>query len=137
MNRFPSKTQIAQIRLSYQPGTRIVLNQMEDPRGVPVGTRGEVQYAEGVVGRIARPGPQTAGEPTVFFDGIMLLDFLFISGNGGAVVIPVNELDIIGYQLLNFRGDLYMIGIVFATGGKAEKHISPHQQVKTIFLCDF
>ena len=46
MNQFPSKTQIAQIRLSYPPGTRIVLNQMEDSQGVPAGTRGTVAYVD-------------------------------------------------------------------------------------------
>ena len=46
MNQFPSKTQIAQIRLSYPPGTRLVLDQMDDNGAVPLGTHGTVAYVD-------------------------------------------------------------------------------------------
>ena len=48
MNRpFPTRQQVEFTRLSYPPGSRILLNQMTDPFApVPSGTRGTVRYVD-------------------------------------------------------------------------------------------
>ena len=46
MNQFPSRAQVERLRLTYPPGTRLVLNQMEDGFAVPPGTRGTVAYVD-------------------------------------------------------------------------------------------
>lgn len=46
MNQFPSKAQVERLQQTYQPGTRLVLNQMEDGFAVPPGTRGTVAYVD-------------------------------------------------------------------------------------------
>ena len=54
MNRpFPTRQQVEFTRLSYPPGSRILLFQMTDPYApVPSGTRGTVRYVDdaGTVG---------------------------------------------------------------------------------------
>ena len=54
MNRpFPTRQQVEFTRLSYSPGSRILLFQMTDPYApVPSGTRGTVRYVDdaGAVG---------------------------------------------------------------------------------------
>ena len=45
-NGFLKPWQIEQIRQTYTPGTRIELQQMEDPQPVPDGTRGSVAYVD-------------------------------------------------------------------------------------------
>ena len=54
MNRpFPTRQQVEFTRLSYPPGSRILLYQMTDPYApVPSGTRGTVRYVDdaGTVG---------------------------------------------------------------------------------------
>ena len=48
MNRpFPTRQQVEFTRLSYPPGSRILLYQMTDPYApVPSGTRGTVRYVD-------------------------------------------------------------------------------------------
>lgn len=46
MNQFPSRAQVERLRQTYPPGTRLVLNQMEDSDAVPPGTCGEVRYID-------------------------------------------------------------------------------------------
>lgn len=42
---FPSREQVASIRKNYPPGTRVMLNNMNDPYSpVEPGTRGTVRY---------------------------------------------------------------------------------------------
>ena len=50
MNRqFPTRQQVEFTRLSYPPGSRILLYQMTDPFApVPSGTRGTVRYVDDV-----------------------------------------------------------------------------------------
>lgn len=44
---FPSREQVASIRKNYPPGTRIVLNNMNDPYSpVESGTRGTLRYVD-------------------------------------------------------------------------------------------
>ncbi len=44
---FPSREQVASIRKNYPPGTRIVLNNMNDPYSpVESGTSGTVRYVD-------------------------------------------------------------------------------------------
>lgn len=44
---FPSRGQVEYTRSCYPPGTRIMLNSMNDPYApVPAGTRGTVQYVD-------------------------------------------------------------------------------------------
>lgn len=44
---FPSRSQVEFTRSYYPPGTRIVLNNMNDPYApVPSGTRGTVRYVD-------------------------------------------------------------------------------------------
>ena len=38
--------EVAEIQLNYPPGTRIVLNYMEDQWAVPPGTRGTVEHVD-------------------------------------------------------------------------------------------
>ena len=45
---FPSREQVASIRENYPPGTRVMLNNMDDPYSpVESGTRGTVRYVDG------------------------------------------------------------------------------------------
>lgn len=48
MNQFPSRAQVEHLQQTYPPGTRLVLNQMEDGFAVPPGTRGTVAYVDDV-----------------------------------------------------------------------------------------
>lgn len=44
---FPSREQVASIRKNYPPGTRVMLNNMNDPYSpVEPGTRGTVRYVD-------------------------------------------------------------------------------------------
>lgn len=43
---FPSRAQVERTRSNYPPGTRIVLNNMDDPYAVPPGTRGTVRSVD-------------------------------------------------------------------------------------------
>jgi len=44
---FPSRGQVEYTRSCYPPGTRIMLNNMNDPYApVPAGTRGTVRYVD-------------------------------------------------------------------------------------------
>lgn len=46
-NQFPSREQAERIRRNYLPGSRVVLNHMEDSvRPVAPGTRGTVRYVD-------------------------------------------------------------------------------------------
>lgn len=42
MNGFPSESTLKYYRTIYPPGTRIQLDEMEDPNPIPVGTKGEI-----------------------------------------------------------------------------------------------
>lgn len=44
--QFPSRAQVESTRSSYPPGTRIVLDHMDDPYAVPAGTRGTVRSVD-------------------------------------------------------------------------------------------
>ena len=46
MNQFPSRSQVELLRQTYPPGTRLVLDQMEDGQAVAPGTRGTVAYVD-------------------------------------------------------------------------------------------
>ena len=46
MNQFPSRSQVELLRQTYPPGTRLVLEQMEDNWAVPPGTHGTVAYVD-------------------------------------------------------------------------------------------
>ena len=46
MNQFQSRSQVERLRQTYPPGTRLVLDQMEDGQAVPPGTRGTVAYVD-------------------------------------------------------------------------------------------
>lgn len=39
---FPDKTTVERVRKEYPAGTRVILEQMDDPQGPPVGTMGTV-----------------------------------------------------------------------------------------------
>lgn len=39
---FPSKDEVARLRMKYPAGTKIILHHMDDPYPVPEGTVGEV-----------------------------------------------------------------------------------------------
>ena len=44
---FPSREQVASIRKNYPPGTRVMLNNMNDPYSpIESGTRGTVRYVD-------------------------------------------------------------------------------------------
>ena len=44
---FPSREQVESIRKNYPPGTRVMLNNMNDPYSlVELGTRGTVRYVD-------------------------------------------------------------------------------------------
>lgn len=45
-NRELTSKEVVEIQLNYPPGTRIVLNQMEDKWAVPPGTRGTVEHVD-------------------------------------------------------------------------------------------
>lgn len=45
-NRELTSKEVAEIQLNYTPGTRILLNHMEDQWAVPSGTRGTVEYVD-------------------------------------------------------------------------------------------
>ena len=45
-NRELTNREVVEIRLNYPPGTRILLNHMEDQWAVPPGTRGTVEYVD-------------------------------------------------------------------------------------------
>ena len=40
--RFPDRNTVERVRKEYPAGTRVILEQMEDPQGPPVGTMGTV-----------------------------------------------------------------------------------------------
>ena len=40
--RFPSEKELARLREKYPPGTKVILDEMDDPQAPPVGTIGEV-----------------------------------------------------------------------------------------------
>ena len=42
MNGFPSESTLKYYRTIYPPGTRIQLDEMNDPQAIPVGTKGEI-----------------------------------------------------------------------------------------------
>ena len=44
----PDRDSVNRIREQYPPGTRIRLNHMEDPQGVPAGTEGTVLAVDGI-----------------------------------------------------------------------------------------
>ena len=44
MEAFPTKETINRLRQEYPPGTRIVLESMNDPHAPPPGTKGTVVY---------------------------------------------------------------------------------------------
>lgn len=46
MNQFPNRAQVERLQQTYPPGTRLVLNQMDDGFAVPPGTRGTVAYVD-------------------------------------------------------------------------------------------
>ena len=48
MNQFPSRSQVERLRQTYPPGTRLVLDQMDDNWAVPPGTHGTVAYVDDV-----------------------------------------------------------------------------------------
>ena len=45
-NRELTSKEVVEIRSNYPPGTRILLNHMEDQWAVPPGTRGTVEYVD-------------------------------------------------------------------------------------------
>ena len=45
-NRELTSKEVAEIQLNYPPGTRILLNYMEDQWAVPSGTRGTVEHVD-------------------------------------------------------------------------------------------
>ena len=65
---FPSREQVESIRKNYPPGTRIMLNNMNDPYSpVESGTRGTVRYVDdcgqlGVVWDNGRSSPSRLSE---------------------------------------------------------------------------
>lgn len=46
MEAFPTKETINRLRQEYPPGTRIVLESMNDPHAPPPGTKGTVVYVD-------------------------------------------------------------------------------------------
>lgn len=46
MEAFPTKETIKRLRQEYPPGTRIVLEAMNDPHAPPPGTKGTVVYVD-------------------------------------------------------------------------------------------
>ena len=46
MEAFPTKETIKRLRQEYPPGTRIVLEVMNDPHAPPPGTKGTVVYVD-------------------------------------------------------------------------------------------
>ncbi len=46
MEAFPTKETIKRLREEYPPGTRIVLESMNDPHAPPPGTKGTVVYID-------------------------------------------------------------------------------------------
>ena len=46
MEAFPTKESIKHLRQEYPPGTRIVLESMNDPHAPPSGTKGTVVYVD-------------------------------------------------------------------------------------------
>ena len=46
MEAFPTKETIKRLRQEYPPGTRIVLESMNDPHAPPPGTKGTVVYVD-------------------------------------------------------------------------------------------
>lgn len=46
MEAFPTKETINRLRQEYPPGTRIVLESMNDPHASPPGTKGTVVYVD-------------------------------------------------------------------------------------------
>ncbi len=42
MNGFPSESTLKYYRTIYPPGTRIQLDEMNDPQAIPAGTKGEI-----------------------------------------------------------------------------------------------
>ena len=46
MEAFPTKESIKHLRQEYPPGTRIVLESMNDPHAPPSGTQGTVVYVD-------------------------------------------------------------------------------------------
>ena len=46
--RFPNEKELARLREKYPPGTKIVLDGMDDVQAPPVGTIGEVLMVDGI-----------------------------------------------------------------------------------------
>ena len=45
-NQFMPEKEVLKLKQEYPPGTRIVLNHMDDKWAVPPGTRGTVEYVD-------------------------------------------------------------------------------------------
>ena len=45
--RFPNEHEIARLREKYPPGTKVILEEMDDSQAPPVGTIGEVVTVDG------------------------------------------------------------------------------------------
>ena len=48
--RFPSQRQVEEMRRRYPKGTRIELENMDDPQAPPIGTKGTVRYVDDTAG---------------------------------------------------------------------------------------
>lgn len=74
MEAFPTKETINRLRQEYPPGTRIVLESMNDPHAPPPGTKGTVVYVDdmGQIGMKWDNGSSLSLMPGLdsFFQGI-------------------------------------------------------------------